>query len=270
MGRRQPVQALWSLWAGERSERIRRTVHIVHRAALSIGPLPWHAACAVTDDLDKAMFYAAAKGSLPFVFDGYRRQEDGAYYFRGERPGPDWHAAGTFDVHPHVLHMGALVPIVVRKQRWRRRDRSKTCHSRPPDDIGRRYCSLVVVLSLTAWFHAAVGLHRFDLPFEATRDRPSRRSIQRWWQRARPVALLLQQALLDAALLRSEPRWEEQVPRGLPPPGRRWRGHSEVYQLFNALTAVLVTTRRLQEAAPIILTEARRRWNQIMTHNATT
>ena len=152
------------------------------------------------DELQRALLIAVAKGSLPFVFDGYQRCDDGAFYFRGQRPSPDWHALGTFDTHPSVLRLGRLLTITVRKQRWRLRDRSKTCHSRPPDDICARCCTLVIVVSLAAWIDAAVGLHRFALPYDTAADRPSRRSLQRWLRRAMSFALPLQQVLIDAAL----------------------------------------------------------------------
>jgi len=221
------------------------------------------------DDLQRALFIAVAKGSLPFVFDGYQLCDDGAFYFSGQRPGPDWHVLGSFDTHPSVLHLGELTTITVRKKRWRLRDRSKTCHSRPPDNIGSRYCTLVIAVSLAAWLDAALGLHSFALPYDTAEDRPSRRTLQRWLRAAIPFALPLQQVLYKAALQRCGPRWEEFVPRGHPPPREsRWPDPNQVFTLQRGLAATLITSMKLKEPTAILLAEARRGWTPPVTKTA--
>ena len=151
-----------------------------------------------------------------FAFDkGYNRLTDDSFAWRGTRPAGGWHIHGWTEAHPWAVVDGRRQRITVRKRRWRRDNRSVTCHSRPPDALRLRSDALLVVLELWCWLDAAVGLHRYVGPFA---DGPARRTVQRWLHRALPVAAATQHALRYAVIERSEPRPLEMLfPRGCRP-----------------------------------------------------
>lgn len=191
---------------------------------------------------------------------GYEHVGDGVYYWRGQRPA-GWHAHGTFGVDREAVIDGDARWVIVLKQRWTRPDRSATCHSRPPDDLGGPYEALRVALELWCWLDAALGLHRYLSPVP---DGPDRRTVQRWLHRALPRALAIQSAIRGALIERSEPRPYEQLFRGglSPPSGpsrRRWRDPTSVSGLWRGLTMLFVGATRLDVGVAVLLAEARGR-----------
>lgn len=197
-----------------------------------------------------------------FAFDsGYDRLTDDSFAWRGTRPAGGWHIHGWTEAHPWAVVEGRRQRITVRKRRWRRDDRSATCHSRPPDALRLRSDALLVVLELWCWLDAAVGLHRYVGPFD---DGPARRTVQRWLHRALPVAAATQHALRFAVIERSEPRPLEMLfPRGLSPPEslrrRRWRDPPSVWTLWRGLAILLNGASKLGISCAPLLAEARRR-----------
>ncbi|MEO0601343.1 MAG: hypothetical protein AAF211_07895 [Myxococcota bacterium] len=206
------------------------------------------------------------QNSLIRISSAYEEVQDRVFVYRGVRPDGRWHGHGFLEVHPRSLFECLLTPITVRKQRWARPDRSATCHSRPPDDLGLHFDGLVVALTLAAVLDAAVGLHHVALPYRTRRpeDAPSVRTIQRWLATAQRHATSLHQALRAAALERLEPRPETLFPRGLSPPRsarqRRWRSPSYVCQLREGFAMVLRAALVLDVPIATLLAEAGARW----------
>lgn len=189
---------------------------------------------------------------------------DGRLIYVAARPGPDWHAHGSFAARAADLRRGRLRSVVVVKPRWRHRESGATCHSRPPDDLGLRYSGLVVALELWAWLDAGLGLHRYISIFPDLEERPSRRTVQRWIARFRPSALDLQQHLREALIDLCEPRPVEQIfPGGLSPPAslvrRAWRDPEWTGLLHRALAMLLGGAIALDAPVSSLLAEARRR-----------
>ncbi len=194
---------------------------------------------------------------------GYDLRDDGTFFFRGVRPGPDWHAHGVLSVQLLDMRDGRLVRLRIDKQRWRLRGTNKTQHSRPPDDLGLRYSSLVCAISLFAWLDAALGLHRYLAWFPDLDDSPSRRTLQRWLRRALPGGLALQHHLRVVLLHLPESRPPEDLFKGgVPPPGttrRRWREPEKVTILHRALAMLFGASITLNEPCSSLLAETRRR-----------
>lgn len=202
-----------------------------------------------------------AASSLVALDAGYDRLPDGSFAWCGERPSGGWHVHGWTVARPWAVIDGRRQRITVRKRRWRRADRSATCHSQPPDALRVRSDPLLVVLELWCWLDALVGLHRYVSPFD---DGPARRTVQRWLRRAVPVAAATQHALRRAVIERSEPRPLEMLfPRGLSPPRsqqrRRWRDPSSVSTLWRGLAILLIGASKLRISCASLLAEARRR-----------
>lgn len=206
-----------------------------------------------------ALQHVAASGfaTLGLVYD---RLADGTLYWRGDRPGPGWHAHGLLRVRPRDLLDGRLIRLVVAKQRWKNVDTGRTVHSRPPDDVGRHYTALVVAIALFAWLDAALGLHNHER-VHPDLDRIATRTLQRWLRGAKPHGIALQQAVRLALLDRDTPP-ETLFPRGLPPPDgarRPWRDPGQIWQLHRGLRMALGAAIGLQLPAALLLVEAHRR-----------
>lgn len=193
----------------------------------------------------------------------------GVVRYRGERPGPEWHAHGSFDKRITVLQQGKPRQVVLRKQRWRLRGTNATCHSRPPDDPVRvRFCVTIIVLQLWACLISAVGFHhRAEVLPDLEEAAGSDRTVKRWMARAMRNALLVQQAIRQAilAMTRVEPRPEEDMfRRGRAPPAalvRRYRFNTEsATTLWRALDMLFVAAKQLPGDLALLLAEARRRW----------
>lgn len=188
----------------------------------------------------------------------YERLTDGTLYWRGDRPGSDWHAHGLLCTRPCDLHRGNLVDLRVAKQRWKHKQTGQTVHSVPPDDLGKRYTAIVIAVSLFVWIDAALGLHRHQRPF-VDLDRIATRTQQRWLRRARPGAL--QQGLRTVLLDLGHPP-ETLFPRGLPPPDRgrhAWRDPAQVCRLHRGLAMALRAAVGMDRPAAQLLGDARRR-----------
>lgn len=213
-------------------------------------------------NFDAALLAKTARDSLlVFAGAGYARLPDGSYAFPGVRPDDSWHVHGWLKVTIRVRIAGVLGPISLRKRRWIRSDRSESCHSRPPDDVGVRFDALNVALELWCWLDAALGLHRYLTPFH---DGPDRRTVQRWLNRALPRALETQHAIRRAVIERSEPRPMEMLfPRGLAPPDgltrRRWKAPTEVWTLWRGLFLLFGGAIGLKAPTARLLAEARGR-----------
>ena len=185
---------------------------------------------------------------------------DGTWYFRGERPGPAWHAHGVLIVQPRDLRDGALPSIRVAKQRWKNAKTGATCHSRPPDDVGRRYTATVIAIALFVWIDAGIGLLAHTRLFPAF-DRIHDRTLLRWLKAAAPCGRTLQTAVRRALLdLGTSP--EALFPRGLSPPDaerRPWRAPGQVSQLHRGLRMALGAAVGMKRPAAGLLAEAHRR-----------
>jgi hypothetical protein len=203
----------------------------------------------------------ASSGLAALQAGGYRLRPDGSLAFRGQRPGPDWHANGQHVTHPKVLIAGELAAIDLHKQRWRLKGTNQTRHSRPPDDLGLRFSALVVAVALFGWLDAALGLHRHAALFPDLDEAPSRRTLQRWLARALPHALAFQQHVRHALVDLLEPRSAEDLfPGGLPPPAVRrqlWRDPARVGQLHRGLAWLFGASIALVRPAASLLAEAR-------------
>ena len=193
---------------------------------------------------------------------------DGRFVYRRSRPGPGWHAHGTFTRTLWILKAGMLTSVVVAKQRWLEAATGHTRHDRPPDDLPwLHFCSLVIAMKLWAWLDGGRGLENAPAVLEDRDDRPSPRTQQRWLVRALPYALRLQQAIRLAVIERCEPRPVETLfPGGLSPPEsllrRSWRDPPALDKLWRALAFLTGGALGLEVPAAVLLAEARGRWDE--------
>ena len=202
-----------------------------------------------------------AHSSLFEVGQVYTRRSNGDLQFTGTRPGPGWQGHGYFSRWMWWLRSGELIRVRIWKHRWIHPAKG-TCHSRPPDEMGRlSVCALVYVLALFGWLSAPCGLQEHEPIWFGLKTTPSRRALQRWLQRALPKALETQQACRLAVIERCEPRpVESLVPRGLSPPEwprRPWRDPPLVGSLWRAFALVLGAAVKLDLPAALLLAEAR-------------
>lgn len=195
----------------------------------------------------------------------YERRADGVLVFRGERPGDDWDAHGFFERWLQTVVDGERKRERLLKQRWRHVS-GGTCHSRPPDDVAQiHFCTSVVVLCLWAWLVTGDGAEVYDDVFPSLSERPSRRTVQRWMQRALPHASSAHQFLRLVVIERGEPRQMKRLfPSGLAPPGnedrRRWKDRALVELLRGGLEIVVDGAVSFAVPLPLLLAEARGRW----------
>ena len=195
----------------------------------------------------------------------YERRADGVLVFRGERPGEDWDAHGFFQRWLQTLVDGVRVRELLLKQRWRHVS-GNTCHSRPPDDVAQiHFCTAIVVLSLYAWLASGVGVEAYEDVFPSLSERPSRRTCQRWLQRALAHAASTHQFLRLVVIERGEPRPMKRLFRsGLSPPGdedrRRWKAAAAVDLLRGGLEIAVASAVSFDVPLALLLAEARGRW----------
>lgn len=141
-------------------------------------------------------------------------------FYRGARPGPDWHRHGTTSKTLQTLVDGGLGTIIVLKQRWLHVPTGRTCHARPVwDSPNSRYSLDVVVLTLYAWLLSSQGLLCTSWPW-SDEECPARRSVQRWAARlaghASDWLACSRRRLIEYVAPRS---LEELLPTGgIPPP----------------------------------------------------
>jgi hypothetical protein len=136
------------------------------------------------------------------VGGGYELAGD-VLVWRGTRPAAGWHVHGWTEATRKMLVDGRVERVPVLKRRWILADRSRSTHSRPPDDLGTVHDAMLVAVELWCWLDAALGLHRYVTPHH---DGPDRRTAQRWLRRALPHALGTQQAIRAAVIARFEKR----------------------------------------------------------------
>ena len=201
-----------------------------------------------------------------FAFCGvYQPRGDGSYWFRGPRPGTDWHGHRYFPKILWMLSDGRPIAVTVWKQRWRQVGTTTTCHSRPDDDpVLLRFCTLIVFLRVWSWVSSEVGFHHRAEVFEDLDSCGTDRTVQRWAARAMGDGLWIQQAIRLAIREEVEPRPVESLfVGGLSPPdavlNRRWTCPSDVEALWRGYAMLLVASRKLAKQASYLLAEARRR-----------
>lgn len=198
--------------------------------------------------------------SACFLLNSFVQRPDGSLEFSGERPGADWHGHGYFGRWLWVRKSGSTVRIRLHKRRWLHREQRRSCHSRPPMEVGRlSVCALVLALELWAWLTSDRGVHTAPSPLPAQDPRTRQRHLHRLL----PRALEIQQAIRRALIERSEPRPLERIfPGGLPPPAtlkRKWSAPATVETLWRALALLLEGSAGLVVPAALLLVEARRR-----------
>lgn len=203
----------------------------------------------------------AASNSLFLIWGGYRQRANGDLEFGGARPGPGWRGHGFFSRRLRILRAGRLARVRLWKHRWWHATEG-TCHSRPPDEMGRlSVCALVYVVALFGWLAAPDGLHTHEPIFSDLKEFPSSRTVQRWLQRELRRPLQTQQAYRLAVIERCEPRPIESLfPSGLSPPQwlrRPWRDPPLVGHLWRAYALVLGAAVKLTLPAAVLLAEAR-------------
>lgn len=205
---------------------------------------------------------ALVRSSLFRTGQVYGERGDGSLEYEGKRPSSRWEGHGFTPNAPLMLDGGRVRRVVVWKHRWRVKGTSQTCHSRPPDDVSVRACSLIVVLCLWSWLGSDKGLHNRQLLLD---ECCSERTIQRWKDRAQTRALESQQATRRAVEERCKPRPVEIFfPGGLSPPEglmrRRWQAPTAIAILWQALAILLGGAVELDVAVALLLVEARGRW----------
>ena len=201
-----------------------------------------------------------ASSSLFEVGQVYTRRSNGDLQYTGTRPGAGWQGHGYFSRRMWCIVAGELVRVRIWKHRWKHPTQG-TCHSRPPDEMGRlSVCTLVYVLTIFGWLSAPCGLQNHEPIWFDLKCTPSHRTLQRWLQRALPTALETQQAYRLAVIERCEPRPVESLfPGGLSPPGwpwRPWRDPPLVGVLWRAYALVLGAAVTLRLPAALLLAEA--------------
>lgn len=206
------------------------------------------------------------------VADGYA-QIAGELRWRGERPGPRWHAHDWVPRTLTVFDGQVLVKRRVLRRRWRLAGTNVTRLSRCPDERVRRALAVtVVVLKVWAWLAGTRGVANVEEVDEALVDRPAPRTVQRWLAWLRPRAAWMEQALRDTVLEEGSEPWpaEKLFPGGLPPPEglrrRRWRDPDETYQVFRGFLWLLGGAVRLEGVIPSLLARARGRWPEPTNH----
>lgn len=184
--------------------------------------------------------------------------------FKGKRPGPEWHAHGTTVKWIWLFHANRIRRCKLVKQRWKHAETGRTVHARPAWDSPHSPYGLDVVFVLIArWLLSAKGLHRVAWPWHD--ERPSRRSIQRWFARLAPDGELWLQAIRTAVIELVAPRHMEEIlpAGGIPPPEGRARRDQVIAHAWKLRSGAWI----LQEAAHSLsisirslLVVARRRW----------
>ena len=207
------------------------------------------------------------RDSLYVVSNVYRRDRDGGLRYSGHRPGSGWHAHGYTGKTITFLEAGSVVQHVVLKRRWLLYTSTQTCHSRPPDDVRSSYfCTLILSLKLFSWLSTS-GIHTSTEVIDSLEGVVSARTLQRLMTRLRPHAFEAEHAIRAALIERCEPRpFERLFPGGLSPPAallrRQWQAPLAIGRLWRALTMALIGAAKLGMSPPILLAEARGRWNR--------
>lgn len=184
--------------------------------------------------------------------------------FRAERPGARWHAHGATAKWIWVIHADRLHRCRLVKQRWKHVDTGQTRHDRPAWDLPNSSYGLDVAFVLIGlWLLSTVGLERVDWPWSD--ERPSRRTVQRWYARLAPEGELWLQAIRTAVIELVAPRHLEEIlpAGGIPPPEGRTRrsqviAHAD--KLRGGAWIIREAARFLSTPIRSLLVVARRRW----------
>lgn len=203
------------------------------------------------------------------IADGLRRQSedfirrtDGSWFYSGPPRGAGWHRHGTTPYSPADLCGGELVGGVVHKQRWLEVATGITEHDRPPDQVGRRqYTAIVIVVALAGWLLGSAGVHAHEPLLDGLRERPAPRTLQRWRANAIFHAADLAHGVRLTWLALKPRQAGDDVPGGIPPPVHPgpWRGRSEVERLASALSMALGFAVALNKSSASLLAEVWRR-----------
>jgi hypothetical protein len=184
------------------------------------------------------------------------------WFFRADRPGPDWYAHGTTPKTTWLLHACGLSWATIHKQRWLHVPSGTTLHDRPPFEVPWSCFGLVaVLLALRSWWSSPRGLLEQRSPWHGRR--PSRRTLQRWLARLATDGLHWHAAMREVVVDRLAPSTlEELFPAGVDPPGTvaRFGIHGpEVWKLWNGLEILAKAAPPLSVPWSVLLVEAHRR-----------
>ena len=192
----------------------------------------------------------------------FQRSAGGTWFYSGPQRPPGWHRHGTTPYSPDDLQHSELAGATIHKQRWLHVETGRTEHDRPPDQVGRRrYTAVVIVVALAGWLLGGVGVYAHQPLLDGLRDRPAPRTLQRWRASAALHAADLAQAMRLAWLALKPRQAGDDVPGGIPPPLHPgpWRGRAEVDRLASALSMVLRCAVALNQTSASLLAEAWRR-----------
>lgn len=183
---------------------------------------------------------------------------------RYERPDLGWHAHGTTQKWIWIVDFDRLRLCLLIKQRWLHVETGTTRHDRPAWDVPHSPFGLDVAFFLLGlWLLGVQGLYRLDWPWSS--ERPSRRTVQRWYARLRPDGARWQQAIRHALIDLVAPRHLEEIlpAGGIPPPegrARRSRDIAQWCQLPSGAWLITEAARSLSTSIRSLLVVARRRW----------
>ena len=193
------------------------------------------------------------------------QRANGDLQYVGVRPSGGWHVHGWCRRWLRVLIDGEVRRVRLFKSRWRRGRKGPTCHNRPPDERAFiRLSSILLVLKLYGWLDGNGGLHSRQPSTEPLPIAVSPRTMLRWFHRALPHALAIQQAIREAVIERCEPRPMEQLfPSGLSPPDgflrRRWTDAASTIALWRGFALLFGAAIVLDLNPTFLLAEARGR-----------
>jgi hypothetical protein len=193
-----------------------------------------------------------------------------SWSFEGRRPGPAWHRHGRRSrrlivVLPAGVKGVAVKLVTVYRQRWRLAGTNQTIQDRSPDEVGQLHVVvLVLLLKLWSYLSSARGLLHYEEVVPALLKHGCERTIQRWLKRIGPSVLAFEQAVVQAAIERSEPRPVEQLfPGGLSPPDtlmrRHWLDPARTSTLWQGLAWTFGGAIKLGVSTTALLAEVRRR-----------
>jgi hypothetical protein len=204
----------------------------------------------------------AASSSILLNPSLYRRIDERTYRFLGERPGPDWHAHGTFSVAIKVIDCARARVISLIKPRWKHKTTGVTTHSAPNDIFGIGADPLVAAVLVGSSLDRG-GNRVATRPFAGLAGNPSRRTLQRWTRTMLRRVSIIEDAVREVVRRKCEPRpWESLFPLGLPPPttvGGSLRTSVALWRLRATLALVFRVSKAFVIPTATLLAEARGR-----------
>ena len=201
-------------------------------------------------------------GLSAIQFHGRFKIVGGRLFYPCERPSDEWIGHGYFTTRPLDLKDHHAIPAPVAKKRWLHKKTGKTIHSKPPDDLGLHYSALIVVLELFIWLDTVYGLRKYASLIQSE-QRPSKRTVQRWFQRAIIAPERFQTAVRRHMSSSCEPRpLERYLTGGYDPPGahprKAWKDPEKVNRLHRGLTMLLIASKTANKPTSMTLAETRR------------